>query len=64
MEPEGSVPCSQEPATGLCPEPDQSSPYHPVLPLSTNKGTQQDQIEIEDIERNEHGKWDRKELNN
>jgi hypothetical protein len=27
MEPEGSLPCSQEPL----PEPDQSSPYHPIL---------------------------------
>jgi hypothetical protein len=28
MEPEGSLPCSQEPSTGPCPESDQSSPYH------------------------------------
>jgi hypothetical protein len=28
MEPEGSSPCSQEPFTGSCPEPDQSS-LHP-----------------------------------
>jgi hypothetical protein len=26
MESEGSLPCSQEVATGLCPEPDESSP--------------------------------------
>jgi hypothetical protein len=31
MEPEGSLPCSQEPSTDLYPEPDQSSPYHPIL---------------------------------
>jgi hypothetical protein len=27
MEPEGHLPCSQEPATGTCREPDKSSPY-------------------------------------
>jgi hypothetical protein len=29
MEPESSLPCSQEPSTGPYPESDQSSPYHP-----------------------------------
>jgi hypothetical protein len=33
MEPEGSLSCSQEPSTGPYPEPDQSSPYHPILYL-------------------------------
>jgi hypothetical protein len=31
MEPVGSLPCSQEPSTGLYPKPNQSSPYHPTL---------------------------------
>jgi hypothetical protein len=31
MEPEGSLPYSQEPSTDLYPEPDQSNPYHPIL---------------------------------
>jgi hypothetical protein len=30
MEPEGSLPCSQGPATGPYPEPDSSSPYPPT----------------------------------
>jgi hypothetical protein len=31
MEPESSLPCSQEPSIGPYPEPDESSPYHPIL---------------------------------
>jgi hypothetical protein len=31
MEPEGSLPYSQEPSSGLCPEPDQSNPYCSIL---------------------------------
>jgi hypothetical protein len=31
MEPKSSLLCSQEPATGHYPEPDESSPYHPIL---------------------------------
>jgi hypothetical protein len=34
MESEGSLPCSQKPSTGFCPEPDRSSPYHPILSFS------------------------------
>jgi hypothetical protein len=33
MEPEDSLPYSQEPSTGLHSEPDRSSPYYPVLSL-------------------------------
>jgi hypothetical protein len=33
MEPEGSLPCSQESSTDPYPKPDQSSPYHPILSL-------------------------------
>jgi hypothetical protein len=36
MEPEGSLLHSQEPSTGSYPEPDQSSPHHPNLPLLQN----------------------------
>jgi hypothetical protein len=31
MEPEGSLPCSQEPSTGPHPQQDSCSPYHPIL---------------------------------
>jgi hypothetical protein len=31
MDPEGSLPCSQEPATGLYPELDESSPHTPTI---------------------------------
>jgi hypothetical protein len=31
MEPEGLLPWSQEPPTGSCSEPDESSPYYPTL---------------------------------
>jgi len=33
MESEGSLPCSQEPATGPCPEPDESSPHTVTLSI-------------------------------
>jgi hypothetical protein len=33
MEPEGSLPCPQEPSNGPYPEPDRSTPYHPILSL-------------------------------
>jgi hypothetical protein len=33
MEPDGSLPSSQEPSTGPYPEPDQFNPYHPILSM-------------------------------
>jgi hypothetical protein len=33
MDPEGSIPNSQELSTCSYPEPDQSSPHHPIPPL-------------------------------
>jgi hypothetical protein len=33
MEPEGSLPCSQEPSKGPYLKPDESSPYHPLRSL-------------------------------
>jgi hypothetical protein len=36
MKPEGSLPCSQEPSTGPCPEPHQSKP-HPTIPSYLSK---------------------------
>jgi hypothetical protein len=33
MEPEVSLPCSQEPSTGPYPQPDKSNPYHPILSI-------------------------------
>jgi hypothetical protein len=33
METEGSLPPSQELSTGPYSEPDQSTPYHPIVPL-------------------------------
>jgi hypothetical protein len=33
MEPEDSVPCSQEPSTGTYPQKGQFNPYHLILPL-------------------------------
>jgi hypothetical protein len=36
MEPKGSLPCSQESSIGPYPEPDQSSPYHPILFIHSN----------------------------
>jgi hypothetical protein len=32
-EPDGSLPCSQEPTISPYPEPDKSNPYHPTLSL-------------------------------
>jgi hypothetical protein len=31
MQPEGSLPCTQQPATGPYPEPDESSQHFPTL---------------------------------
>jgi hypothetical protein len=39
MEPEVSLLSQQEPATGPCPEPDQSSSYQTILKYSAKSGT-------------------------
>jgi hypothetical protein len=31
MKPEGSLPCSQQPIAGPCPEPNESSPHYQIL---------------------------------
>jgi len=31
MEPEGYLPCSQDPAIGPCPDPTESSPHRPTI---------------------------------
>jgi hypothetical protein len=41
MEPEGSLPCSQELSTGPYPEPDRSNPYYSILSLYDNKSLPQ-----------------------
>jgi hypothetical protein len=33
MQPEGLLPCLQQPSTGPYSESDESSPYHPILSL-------------------------------
>jgi hypothetical protein len=38
MEPEVSLPCSQDLSIGPYPEPDQSSTYRPILPLGIPSG--------------------------
>jgi len=42
MHHEGSLPCSQEPATGPCPESDAYNPHLPTLFLRSTDGTQID----------------------
>jgi hypothetical protein len=39
MEPEDSLPCSQDLSTGRYPEPEQSSPYHPIPTTEENVWT-------------------------
>jgi hypothetical protein len=47
MEPEGSIPNSQELSTCSYPEPDQSSPHHPIPPLEDHLLTYFNKLQVE-----------------
>jgi hypothetical protein len=48
MEPEDSLPSSQEPPTGPYSEPDQSNPYYPILSHTSDMSSASKHLRVDD----------------